>query len=147
MAKDPTLTPLEEAVNQLRHEMTTDEEIAFSREPKDYPGVRFHFTSGMAMRNEWGLWHGKTPLSKWLRAHGVFHGDDQSAVIYKALWRRLNGLALSEEWLADEAERYALFWARSGLTWDQKPIPGWKPTKDSRWFKMTEGGGMEEIDG
>ncbi len=109
-------------------------------------GLAEHFYGGMAMRNDWGLWHGETPISAFLRAHRVYHGDDQSQVIQQAVQRRLCDLPIDDAWLAERAAFYERWWAKVGLTWDQKPIPGFKP-KSSRWFKLTEGGLMEEVDG
>lgn len=119
----PIPTTLDEAVDQILAHMTKTDKIAFAAEPEDHPGSCLHFSTGMALRNEWGLWHGKTPISKWLRAHRIVHGDDQSAVIFKALWCRLQTPPRILD-IAAEAEHYAAFWARSGLTWDMKPIPG-----------------------
>ncbi len=142
---NPIPTTLDEAVDQIVASMTADDQARYRDEPEDYPGVRFHFSGAMAMRNGWGLWHGATPISAWLRARRVFHGDDQSAVIYKALWRRLHGLPLDDAWLAKEAAHYESFWNRSGLTWDQQPIAGFVAPK-SRLLKVSRKDGRTRVE-
>lgn len=137
---------LDEAVEQILSEMTETQKRDFAAEPYARCASRFHFFGGMAMRNDWGLWHGETAISAFLRVHRIWHGDDASQTIYQAVHRRLHDLPIGDEWLAEQAAHYEAFWLRSGLTWDQKPIPGFK-SRSTHWFKMTEGGGTEEIDG
>lgn len=120
--KPPIPANLNEAVDTLLANMTPQQQADYAKVPEDHLGSYFHFGGGMVMRNNWDLWRGKTPISKWLRAHRIYHGDDCSAVIYKALWRRLRGLSIGDDWLAKEAAFYEQFWNHSGLTWDQKPL-------------------------
>lgn len=124
---------LDEAVDQILAGMTQEEKDAYAREPSTY-----HHGGGTAMRNDWGLWFGDTPISAYLRAHRVFHGDDQSSVIFKAVWNRLNGFSTD---LAAEAAYYEAYWKGCGLTWDQQPIPGQKP-KASWTFKIDKDGNI-----
>lgn len=118
-------TTLNEAVDQILAGMSAADRAAYAKEPEDFPGIRFHFSGGMAIRNGWDLWRQVSPLAKWFVAHRLIHADDRSAVIFKALWRRIHGLPLSEEWLAAEAAHYEAFWRESGLTWDMEDIPGY----------------------
>ncbi len=134
-------TTLDEAVDQILASMSAAERAAYAKEPEDYPGIRFHFSGGMAMRNDWGLWHHETPISKWLLSRRIFHGDDASCTIFRALWRRIHGLPLSEEWLAAEAAHYEAFWRDSaGLTWDMQPIEGFvRPASRTFVIKRPKG--------
>lgn len=49
----------------------------------------FHFSGGMAMRNEWGLWHNYTPIAKWFTDRGLYHGDDRSGILAEAVDAKL----------------------------------------------------------
>lgn len=111
--------PLENLIDEILSKMTEEDMSRFAKEPEDHPGVRFHFTGGMAMRNEFRLWQNDTPLTMWFSSHGIFHGDDRSATIYKALWCRLNQRYFS---ITDEAEHFRAFWARSGHNPDGSPM-------------------------
>ena len=102
---------LDEAVDQLLSQMSESDKQAYRREDPDHPGSRFHFGGGMAMRNRWSLWDHDTPLSQWFLSHGIFHGDDRSAVIFKALYCRLTDTPFD---IAKEAAFYEAFWAKSG---------------------------------
>lgn len=139
----PIPTTLDEAVDQLVAGMTEDDKTRYRAEREDYPGIRFHFSSGMAMRNGWGLWHGETGISRWLRERRIVHGDDQSATIYHALWRRLHGLPIDEAWVAEQAAYYEAYWARHGLTWDMQPIPGFAH-RPSRTLRVYRDGSIKE---
>lgn len=46
---------------------------------------------GQWIRNAWGLWDVDSPLTKWFAERDVYHADDKSAMIMKALYKHLNG--------------------------------------------------------
>jgi hypothetical protein len=84
-------TTVDEAVERLMRWLS-DEQLDtiarrkhtyYSREPGDQVSTRM---LSMAIRNEFGLWSDKSPLRD---ATGKAHPDDASAVIMRALWRRL----------------------------------------------------------
>ncbi len=127
MSTIPIPTTLDEAVDQLVATMSDEQRTAYAATDEHFPG-RGGFGSGMAMRNDWGLWHHETPISKWLLARRIYHGDDASLVIYRAVWRRLHQLPIDDTWMAEQAAYYEAFWRDSaGLTWDMQPIPGRAP--------------------
>ncbi len=119
----PDLPPipetLDEAVDQIVAGMTEEDKAAAQREDPEHPFGYAHFGGGMAMRNGWGLWHGRTPISRWLREHGIWHGDDASAVIFKALYCRLTGKPFD---IAAEAAYYRDYWASKGCGPDGSPL-------------------------
>ncbi len=141
----PIPRTLEEAVEQILGQMTEADKEAFAAEPEGSPGARYHHGVGTAIRNEWQLWdrENPTPLVKWFRANGLWHADDFSAIIFKAVWSALNRQRFD---IAKERAYYEDFWRRSGLGFDGEQIPGHVEPK-TRWFKLTEGGLMEEVDG
>jgi hypothetical protein len=115
---DPT-NPLEELIEQMVAQMTVEDQITFAQEPEDHPGSQFHFSNGMSMRNELHLWEHTTPLTRWFSEQGIFHGDDRSGTIFKALWCRLRNKPFD---IKAEAEFYRVFWARNGVNPDGTPI-------------------------
>lgn len=120
-------TTLDQAVDLILAQMTEEEKADYRLEPEDHPGARFHHFGGMAMRNDWRLWEKTGPLNEWFRSHGVWHGDDKSGLIFKALWCRLNGRELD---IAAEAAHYAQFWRETaGLDFDGMQISGIDPPK------------------
>ncbi len=121
----PIPATLDEAVDQILATMSAADRAAYAKEDEDYPGRGLHHGMGTGLRNDLGLWFNETALSKWFLARRFSHGDDRSAMIFKGLWRRVNDLPLSEEWLAEQAAYYETFWRETaGLSWDMKPIEG-----------------------
>ncbi len=100
---------LDEAVDQMIAAMTEDDKARFRQEDPKWPGIGFHFGGGMAMRNEWGLWEHITPLGQQFLANGVWHGDDRSACVYKALYARLTGQPFD---LAAQGRFYRAWWTK-----------------------------------
>lgn len=143
----PDLPPipetLEEAVDQIIASMSPDTRAAWTKAKDEY-SARLHHGYGTGLRNDWGLWHGRTALSKWFRARRLYHADDCSGTILKAVWRKLCGLPIDEVWVTGEAAHYEEFWRRSGLTWDQKPISGAQP-KLNRTLRLHKDGRVEDV--
>lgn len=56
--------------------------------------IRLHFSLGMWIRNEWGLWcddEGVIPLVDYFHAHGIQHPDDMSGAILDCYAAHLRG--------------------------------------------------------
>ncbi len=137
MSKPRIPSTLDEAVDQIVASMSAAERVAYAKTDSEFPG-QGGFGSGMNMRNGWGLWHHETPISKWLLARRIFHGDDASLVIFRAVWRRLHKLPIGDAWMAEQAAYYETFWRETaGLSWDMQPIPGYvKPTSRLLFVKL-----------
>ena len=119
-------TTLDDAVNELILGMSLEELAAFAKENPDHPGSSRHFGHGMWLRNNWDLWNRETPtdLVKWFRSNGLWHADDFSAIIYKALYCRLTNTPFD---IKAEAAYYERFWRESAcLGFDGVEIPGCK---------------------
>lgn len=91
--------------------------------PNECAGL-YHHSLGTYIRNEWGLWASETPISKHLESLGVFHGDDKSAAIFRALWHHVNGTIFD---LPAYLELCRAHWAEYGL--DSRGMP---PQKGGR---------------
>jgi hypothetical protein len=113
------MNPLDELIAQTLQKMTMEDKFAFAQEPSEHPGAQFHFSNGMAMRNSLRLWEHDSPLTKWFCEQGIYHGDDRSAVIFKALWCRMRNQPFNIE---QEAAYYRDYWKDKGLGADGKPL-------------------------
>lgn len=100
---------LDEALDLIIHSSRKEDLAAFAATPEGDYATMLHFGAGMAMRNNWGLWHNETGIAKWFRDNGIFHGDDRSGTIYRALWCRLNNAPFD---IKAEAAHYEAFWAK-----------------------------------
>lgn len=78
---------------------------------KDNDPVSFHFTTGMQVRNEWGLWKLGSELNKEFNAIGIYHPDDMSGIILETAYRILNGKPVD---LKGQIESYQDHWRRMG---------------------------------
>lgn len=97
---------LEEALDILESNLDQD-----SREiVKTGAKGQLHFGAGMEIRNAWGLWYDKTPISKWFIEQGVHHADDKSACLFDALKARLTGKFFD---INKEAKYYRRYWEES----------------------------------
>lgn len=120
-AKELSKAPktLDEAIQFLLNNIKTEDAEQFAKKPEHSAGVDLHFNAGMAMRNGWGLWIKEQPLTQWFRNHRVWHADDMSAIIYHAVWCKLNDKSFDIE---KEADYYVDYWASQGFGFDGKPV-------------------------
>jgi len=81
---------VEEAVNRLIQEMSEEDRETLKNTPeKDL--IMYHFSLGMWVRNEFGLWQGNEELLKSCATKEPFiHPDDASSIIIEELWKKLN---------------------------------------------------------
>ena len=121
-------TTLDEAVDRMISQMSKEDVEDFIRQGADCPGAHYHHGHGTWLRNNWDLWGNESPLSKWFYANGIWHGDDRSTTIYKALYCRLTNTPFD---IKSEAAHYEKFWRESAcLGFDGVEIPGCKrPTR------------------
>lgn len=110
-----------EAADRMLAEAPPDILARFKDEHRQSCIVGFGFGSGMGLRNGWDLWRTDSPLTRELAAAGIMHGDDRSAVLFTALWCRLNDVPFRIE---DEAARYKAHWEAHGCAMDGSPLPG-----------------------
>jgi hypothetical protein len=75
--------------------------------------IDLHFTVGMGIRNEWGLWDQTAPLNRWFRENlKLGHADDMSGIILTSLGRRLRGEPLN---LEEQVKIYQKHWHQQGI--------------------------------
>lgn len=76
-------------------------------DPKDISEIKklqsseLHFSLGMFLRNEWGLWDENSIINTWFtNIYGVNHADDVSGIILECLLNDLNGVPRRDKILA-----------------------------------------------
>jgi len=112
---------LEECFAELEKQFGEDMVTAF-REEKEEDLPKYHFGTGMGIRNGWGLWAG-SQLAKYFEEMGIFHPDDMSAIILTSFHRRLNNKDIR---LDEQREYFARYWINMGKNggdvsdWDRK---------------------------
>ena len=98
-------TNLDEAIAWLENEMK-EELDGFKELDEDSALILVHMGLGVVVRNKLGLWQ-ENKLTKHFSTIGIFHPDDMSSVMFKALHRKLNNRTLD---LVAEAQMYKEHW-------------------------------------
>jgi hypothetical protein len=87
---------VEEAVDQLVEALSDEDQAAIRAMGEGQMQAELHFSLGMYIRNQFGLWRGNEPLLADCASHlspgadaRFIHPDGASGVILAALWRRL----------------------------------------------------------
>lgn len=112
-------TDLNAAVSQLMALIPAHQLQALKLEELDRCGGLFHHGVGTYLRNAWGLHGSETPISQHLESLGIFHGDDKSGTIFRALWHHLHGKPFDA---SKDVEIYRAHWAEYGLDMDGTPL-------------------------
>ncbi len=86
---------LQEAWIELDKSLS-DEDHQGLKKIQEYEMANFHFSSGIGIRNSWGLWSGSR-LAKYFNEIGIHHPDDMSAIILDTFWCRINDKPLKLE--------------------------------------------------
>jgi hypothetical protein len=97
--------------------MLGDEDKAWLRE---HGAEAAHFGLGMWIRNNWGLWHGDSPLPPYFRAHGIHHPDCMSGLILECYVQHLNGEEVDYEHMIGEARRAEEEWRNTMEQWEKE---------------------------
>jgi hypothetical protein len=74
--------------------------------------LAFHHTTGMFIRNKWGLWKGKNSLVKFFNVRGIYHPNDMSSIILVSFHRLLNNQNIN---LQEQIDVYINFWKNKGF--------------------------------
>jgi hypothetical protein len=88
MAWEPVPTTINEAVDRIYTDLAEkDREFILSND-----SAAIHFTTGMAIRNKWGLWKPDSALRRFSAIHyGIAHADDISGLILEMVWAKVRG--------------------------------------------------------
>ncbi len=100
-------TPLDDAHSRLEKELDAEtlKEIDSLKSMDDMD--EYHFSLGMYIRNEFGLWKADSELHDYLVGLGMRHPDDMSSVILESFWCRRHGVEYD---LAGKVKKYAEYW-------------------------------------
>jgi len=95
----------DEACEIIKQNIEPDD-IAFL---KENGATSVHFSFGMWMRNNWGLWKKDSPLGNYFRGLGLGHADDMSGCILDFLDEYVNG---REYDLNKSIKKYRDYWMK-----------------------------------
>ncbi|MBS1517927.1 MAG: hypothetical protein JSS91_07555 [Bacteroidetes bacterium] len=82
---------LEDALSYLDNVMDRKSKNEFRNTEEVKAVAGKHFSWGLYLRNNWGLWSFSSGISLYFLKTGVFHADDMSSIILTSFHRRLNG--------------------------------------------------------
>lgn len=80
---------LEECFVELEKIFTEEKLKEFKNTDEDMVTVAYHFSLGMWIRNNWGLWD-SSELEKYFNEMGMYHADDMSSFIITSFHRKLH---------------------------------------------------------
>jgi hypothetical protein len=98
---------LEEAVEFLTKNVNSEEFEQIKTKDEDEALGGTHFGIGMWMRNNWGLWSGKSELSQYFQSLGITHADDMSGIILTSWYRIITGKPVN---LQEQVQYYKDYW-------------------------------------
>ena len=101
---------LTEAIAYFKCKTSKDDLNTFKNQEEDRAIGLIHLSTGMSIRNNWGLWAGTSEISKYFRDLGIHHPDDMSSIILTSLHRELNDKPIG---LSSQIQFYKDFWAES----------------------------------
>jgi len=116
-----TPSNLDECFEELEKQFG-DDMVRMFKEEKEEDLPKYHFGTGMGIRNGWGLWAG-SHLAKYFEEMGIFHPDDMSAIILTSYHRYLNNKDVK---LDEQRKYFARYWINMGKNagdvsdWDRK---------------------------
>ncbi|WP_243346019.1 DUF6794 domain-containing protein [Parabacteroides sp. FAFU027] len=100
---------LDEAISQLDILLTEkDKKDIYDMTEKDYT-TNSHFSTGMWIRNNWGLWGGQE-LAKYFNGLGIYHPDDMSGIILCSYYRHIHN---QDYKLEEQIKYYQDYWKKS----------------------------------
>ena len=97
---------LEEAISQLDILFADSTKSQIINMTEEEFIVKSHFSTGMWIRNNWGLWSGKE-LAKYFNDLRIYHPDDMSGIILRSYYRHLRNKDFKVE---EQIEHYQEHW-------------------------------------
>lgn len=110
---------LEDCMRQL-DSMLSAEDKAYIQN-----GGNVHFSLGMWMRNNWGLWGGSR-LQQYFIDNGIHHPDDMSGVILECYVMHLNGEKVKYKQKLRKARKAEKKWKKSHEKWRKEEDKKWE---------------------
>jgi len=112
-------TDLPDCIRQL-DSMLSPEDKAYIQS-----GRSVHFSLGMWMRNNWGLWRGSR-LQTYFTDNGIHHPDDMSGVILDCYVKHLRGEKVKYKRMLREAHRKEVEWNKKTEVWEKEEQKMWE---------------------
>lgn len=99
---------LDQAHEQLEKLFPPEELALIDEMPSEKDMIRYHFSTGMWIRNNWGLRRGSA-LAKHLNSLGFTHPDDMSSIILETFWFKRHGKDF-DQYVEQQAADYKTYW-------------------------------------
>lgn len=93
----------------LDHNLKNEEFFKWLAEEEDEAIPSVHHGFGTLLRNTMQLWYDGPPV-KWFNENGIYHADDMSAIIIKAVHRKCNNISFD---LDEEIKFYRDYWEKT----------------------------------
>ncbi len=97
---------LDDSFNYLNCNLSEVELKSFKEQDEKEAISQLHFSTGLYIRNNWGLWSGESELFKFFENLGVTHPDDISGIILTSYHRSINGKNTQFDKMISEAKKY-----------------------------------------
>ena len=101
---------IEEVFKLLKEKADPEELKQWTAMTENKATASVHFTIGRWIRNNLGLWTGKSNLAKYMKKLGLQHPDDMSGLILSCYHRHLNNKPFN---IQKEVEEYKQYWAKN----------------------------------
>ncbi len=100
---------LQEVIDNISKDLEEGGKLTEFKGLKEKELNGYHFTFGMAIRNNLKLWakEEKTDLVKYFNSKGIEHPDDMSGIIMTSMHRHVNGKDIE---LDTQIKKYIEYW-------------------------------------
>ncbi|NMH24216.1 DUF6794 domain-containing protein [Flavobacterium solisilvae] len=100
-----------EALNYLDCKWSKNDKDIFKNKEEQDAVSEIHFSTGLNIRNSWGLWgKRRNSLKRYFIRKGVFHPDDISSIILTSFHRHINNKEIG---LDEQIKHYKEYWKKA----------------------------------
>ncbi len=108
---------LTDAINYLDCVWTDKDKEEFKTKDENDAVAELHMGTGREIRNDWGLWKGKSSVYRYFKAKGISHPDDISSIILTSFHRHLNNRPID---LNGPIKYYKDYWEKASEKYNQE---------------------------
>lgn len=106
--RGPKPRTLDDCIAQLDRTIPDSTKAKISLMTEDEFLASSHFSLGLSIRNNWGLWKGSR-LSRFFNEKGIYHPDDMSGIIICSYYRHLTKQDIK---LEEQIKSYQDYWKK-----------------------------------
>jgi len=108
---------LNDAISYLDCKWSEKDKEEFKNKNEKDAVTELHFGTGLAIRNNWGLWKkSKNRLKLFFNLRGIYHPDDISSIILTSFHRHLNNKDIE---LSNQLKYYKEYWKKSNKKYEE----------------------------